>query len=125
MGTGGASAAVERVQKAKVCPGPVALENLDDGKPNTAAHGFARVGPARPGQLIYYFQAVDRFRHLADRETHLSALKFVNLSKCAGLQGMFGSFLGMRVRLTKKVLSPELVQEATGEIVGLPLPSPG
>ena len=30
---------------------------------------------------------------------------------------MFGAFVGMRVRLTKKVLEPELVQEATGEIV--------
>ena len=48
----------------------------------------------------------------------MDALKFVNLSKTAGLQGMLGGYLGMRVRLKKKVLGPELVQEATGEIVG-------
>ena len=33
--------------------------------------------------------------------------------------GMLGVYLGMRVRLTKKLLPPELVQEATGEIVGI------
>ena len=33
--------------------------------------------------------------------------------------GMLGIFIGMRVRLTKKVLPPEIVQEATGEVVGL------
>ena len=43
----------------------------------------------------------------------------MNLSKRAGLLGMLGVFVGMRVRLTKKVLPPELVQEATGEVVGI------
>ena len=32
---------------------------------------------------------------------------------------MLGVFAGMRVRLTKKICEPELVQEATGEIVDL------
>ena len=35
------------------------------------------------------------------------------------MHGMFGVFLGMRVRSTKKILGPELVQEATGEVVGI------
>ena len=33
--------------------------------------------------------------------------------------GLLGLFLGMRVRLTKKIKAPELVQEATGEVVGI------
>ena len=44
---------------------------------------------------------------------------FVNMSKSAGLMGMSAIFVGMRVRLTKKILPPELVQEATGEVVGI------
>ena len=49
----------------------------------------------------------------------MEALKFVNMSKSAGLMGMAPIFVGMRVRLTKKILPPELVQEATGEVVGI------
>ena len=40
-------------------------------------------------------------------------------SKSAALLGMLGVFIGMRVRLTKKLLPPELVQEATGEVAGI------
>eukprot|EP00973_Karenia_brevis_P069550 9669862-Karenia_brevis.AAC.1 len=65
------------------------------------------------GQLVYYFQAVDKFRHHQHRDRHMEALMFVNLSKSAGLLGMFAGYLGMRVRLKKKTLPPELVQEAT------------
>ena len=50
---------------------------------------------------------------------HLKALKFMNLSKSNGLPGMCAAYLGMRGRLTKKVMGPELVQEATGEVVGI------
>ena len=94
--------------------GPVAACNTAEGKPDRTS---APTGTDR-GQLVYYFQAVDRFKHLQDREMYLRALRFVNLSKSAGMHGMFGVFVGMRVRLTKKILGPELVQEATGEVVG-------
>ena len=33
--------------------------------------------------------------------------------------GMLGVFIGMRVRLAKKLLPPGLAQEATGEVVGI------
>ena len=104
---------------AAACPGPQALMNDTDGKPDAAAHGFHKPAPGRQGQLVYYFQAVDRFKHQQARERYVAALKFVNLSKSANLQGMFGGYIGMRVRLLKKTLPPELVQEATGEIVGI------
>ena len=126
----GASAAIQweqvaRMQQlqvlisARYCLGPVARMNKDDGSPDSAKHGLAKKTAGVDGQLVYYFQAVDRFRHHQPRELYIDALKFVNLSKSAGLLGMFSGFLGMRVRLKKKVLPPELVQEATGEIVGI------
>ena len=117
------------VNSARVCAGARACVNLSTGKPDyTRVHSMAvrSEGPPadvrqspKPGQLVYYFQAVDRFKHRQSREVHMEALKFVNMSKSAGLMGMLGVYVGMRVRLTKKVLPPELVQEATGEVVGI------
>ena len=102
-------------QMARRCCGPVALRNQADGTPDAQA-----TLQTRPqGQLVYYFQRVDRFKHPQTIEQHMHTLRFVNLSKCAGLHGMLGLFVGMRVRLTKKQLGPELVQEATGEVVDL------
>ena len=81
--------------------GHVAICNKADGKPD-----LSRTVPGQSnGQLVYYFTAVDRFKHNyynRDRATRLRALASVNLSKSAGLPGMCGTFLGMRVRLTRK-----------------------
>ena len=68
---------------------------------------------------MYYFQRVDRFRHPVGKEQRVRALQYVNLSKSAGFHGILGVFGGMRVRLTKKVMGPEIVQEATGEVVDI------
>jgi hypothetical protein len=90
------------LQMASKSTGPVAACNKADGK-----HDLHRTVPGqRQGQLVYYFTAVDRFKHNhynRDRDTRLRALAFVNLSKSGGLPGMCGTFLGMRVRLTRKV----------------------
>ncbi len=67
----------------------------------------------------YCFQAVDRFKHPQPRERLREALEFMNLSKTKGMHGLFLVFVGMRVRLTKKVCPPELVQEAVGTVVGI------
>ena len=104
---------------ARVCPGPRALFNREDGQPDLRRHGFSAAHSGARGQLVYYFQAVDRFKHHQDRDMYLEALKFMNLSKSNGLPGMCAAYLGMRGRLTKKVMGPELVQEATGEVVGI------
>ena len=104
---------------ARVCPGPVALANTLDGTPDTARPGFTTAKHRHQGQLLYYFQAVDRFKHAQARDVHLAALRFVNQSKSARLAGMVGVHLGMRGRLTKKVYPPLLVQEATFEVVGI------
>ncbi len=105
------------VTSAQSCDGPRAKCNLDNGKPDLSHHGMFS---SRGGQLVYYFQAVDRFPHKDyHRDAYIQALKFVNQSKSANMQGMPGFYIGMRVRLTKKILQPVLVQEATGEIVGI------
>ena len=90
------------LQMASRSKGPVAACNQVDGMPNVSR----TVPGQKQGQLVYYFTAVDRFKHNQynmDKETRLRALAFVNLSKSAGLPGMCGTFLGMRVRLTRKV----------------------
>ena len=103
------------LRAAKFSSGPTALCNDEKGTPDntcTSSHGGR-------GQLVYYFQAADRFKHPQCRDQYLRALlRSVNLSKSAGLHGVLGLYFGMRVRLTKKLLGPELVQEATGEVVG-------
>ena len=103
------------LRMARLSRGPEAYCNTPQGSPDCT-----RVPRARPvGQLVYYYQAADRFNHPQDRQRHLEALRFVNLSKSAGLHGMCPVYIGMRVRLTRKVLAPELVQEASGEVINI------
>ena len=101
------------LRMARQCQGPRALQNTTTGEPCEPPSDIA----AANGQLVYYFQRVDRFKHQYSREQYEKTLRGVNLSKSAGLHGVLGLFVGMRVRLTKKVLAPELVQEAPGEVV--------
>ena len=109
------------LRAARFCKGPRALCNTDAGLPDLRCEKKEEEEPtvASTGQLIYYFQAVDRFKHVQPRDIHLKALHFVKLSQSANLHGVVPVFPGMRCRLTKKVLAPELVQEATGEVVGI------
>ena len=78
------------VASARVCPGARAAANDDSGKPDlkrmdqTSSCGDRLAAaihqPSSQGQLVYYFQAVDRFKHRQKRDVHIEALKFVNLS---------------------------------------------
>ena len=99
-------------QLARRCRGPKALFNKPDGKPDETSAPPAE----QPGQLVYYFQRVDNFSHHVGREEHMRALRVVSLTTTTGLHGMLGLYIGMRVRLTKKIYAPEIVQEATGEV---------
>jgi len=105
------------LRMAKQSRGPHALQNTASGEPSETQPSHGDGSPQ--GQLVYYFQRVDRFKHEYGRQYYEHALRSVNLSKSAGLHGLLGIFLGMRVRLTKKILAPELVQEASGEVVGI------
>lgn len=107
------------LQSARHSVGPVALQNTVGGIPDEKSAPFVKDTASALGQLVYYFQAVDKFRHPQDRSRYMESLRVVNLSKTCGLMGMLAVFLGMRVRLKKKILAPELVQEATGEVVGI------
>ena len=69
--------------------------------------------------IWYCIQAVDHFRHEQPKERYREALEFMNLSKTANLHGLLLVYIGMRIRLTKKIFPPKLVQEATGEVVGI------
>ena len=66
--------------------------------------------------------AVDVIKDFADDvgHVHRRALKQPNMSShTANLMGILPLFLGMRVKVTKKILPPEIVQEATGEVIGI------
>ena len=103
------------LRMARQCPGPRAMHNLPSGAPCAASAAIDRA----QGQLVYYLQRIDRFKHEREQQHYDQALRSVNLSKTAGMHGLLGVFLGMRVRHTKKILAPELVQEAPGEVVGI------
>ena len=72
------------------------------------------------GQLVYYVQAADVPVHYALRHRKdllLQACNVSQMTQTGGLMSVLPLYLGMRVKLTKKILPPELVQEASGEIV--------
>ena len=68
---------------------------------------------------MYCFRAVDKFDHFEPDKTYKEALEFLNLSKTKGMHGLLLVYMGMRVRLTKKMCPPDLVQEAVGIAVGI------
>ena len=76
-----------------------------------------------PGQLLFYVQAVDvcNVRAYAHRhDVYKQALRVSNMaSGTNGLIGMLPWFMGMRIKLTKKIQPPELVQECPAEVVGV------
>ena len=68
----------------------------------------------------YCFQAVDRFKHPHQpAERYREALEFTNLSMTKGMHGILSIFIGQRMRLTKKICPPELVQAATCTVIGI------
>ena len=79
------------------------------------------------GQLLYYVQAVDVSNDAAFRDrqgVYHEALSVANMtSGTCGLMSFCPFFMGMRMKLTKKIMAPELVQEAGGEVVGCGLSS--
>ena len=104
---------------AAVTPHPRALWNDASGKPSDASmDGIKFLGDT--GQLVYYVQAADVpvERALRGRkDLILQACNVPQMTQTGGLMSVLLLFLGMRVKLTKKIMPPELVQEASGEIV--------
>ena len=75
------------------------------------------------GQLLFYVQVVDvcnvqAYAHRPDLYTQ--ALNVANMaSGTNGLIGMLPWFMGMRIKVTKKIQPPDLVQECPAEVVGV------
>ena len=75
------------------------------------------------GQLLFYVQAVDvcnvqSYAHRQD--VYTQALNVANMaSGTNGLISMFPWFMGMRIKLTKKIQPPDLVQECPAEVIGV------
>ena len=132
---------------AALSSGPVAYQNTRHGAPQLLSWSFPPAAARRKtsaimevfdapgiaarlksylqdvGQLLFYTQAVD-IPHAAAYKSRRSvfeqALGVANMaSATAGLMSVFPFFHGMRMKLTKKIMAPELVQEAPGEVVGV------
>ena len=52
---------------------PAPVNKKDDGKPDLSHHGFGKAQSGARGQLVDYFQAVDRFKHRQDRDMYIEA----------------------------------------------------
>jgi hypothetical protein len=100
---------------AQLSCGPRALWNSADGTPAVDSCPRER----STGQLVYYFQRVDKVVHPLPRAEYLRALSEVNLTTTEGMHGVLGVFVGMRVVVKAKVLEPDVVTGATGEIVDI------
>eukprot|EP00435_Cladocopium_sp_Y103_P038972 s119_g10.t1 len=91
-----------------------ALESLAD---LLTSFSFAK------GQVIYYAQAVDLVHQkdfFADQSVLQECLAITNMaSKTCNLMSFCGLHVGLRVKITKKLMAPELVQECPAEIIAI------
>ena len=75
------------------------------------------------GQVIYYAQAVDlvhQKEYFADQSVLRECLSITNMvSKTCNLMAFVPLHVGLRVKITKKLMAPELVQECPAEIVAI------
>ena len=129
------------VHSARLSLGPVAYQNTRSGAPQRLRWDFPPAASSRaraslgekvharlaaylqvPGQLLYYVQAVDIPHQHAYKDrtaVYQQALEVANMTVTCGLMSVFVFFHGMRMKLTKKIMAPELVQECPGECVGV------
>ena len=74
------------------------------------------------GQLICFAQRVDRphmQQYAGDVNLLRHALQIVNMTETAKLMGFCGLYKGMSVKITHKIMPPDIVQEATAEVVDI------
>ena len=75
------------------------------------------------GQLLFYVQAVDVCNVKAYAHRHDVYTQAMNVANMAsgtnGLIGILAWFMGMRIKLTKKIQPPDLVQECPAEVIGV------
>ncbi len=128
------------MRNARESLGPRALQNTREGKPkwlwNTfcpylcrqatrLADIFARVigrKMGQPGQLVCFAQRVDRpqvQQFASDVVLMRKALEIVNMTDTGKLSGLCSMYIGMPMKVTTKVLPPDIVQEATAEVLGI------
>ena len=74
--------------------------------------------------MLFYVQAVDRPNHHCTRDEHFQMLQVPSLSDTKKHIGILPLHLGLRVRLTKLILAPELTPEREGIVVGIELRPP-
>ena len=104
---------------AAITPRPRAMWSDAFGKScNMSVDGMPSLD--KTGQLVYCVQAADvpvhhSLRHRKD--LLLQACNVAQMTQTGCLMSVLPLFLGMRVKLTKQIMPPELLQEASGEVV--------
>ena len=132
-------------ESAKNSFGVAALQNTVDGRPVRLLRHFpaavsrsfnSRFGRAfdaaadvltsflfARGQVIYYAQAVDlvhQKEYFNDKSVLRECLAITNMaSKTCNLMSFCPLHVGLRVKITKKLMAPELVQECPAEIIAI------
>ena len=79
----------------------------------------AKQSAKRCKQILYYIQAVDKPSRSCSEKEHSLLLQTASLSDTQKLMGLLPLHKHQRVRLTKKVSAPQLVQEREGHICGI------
>ena len=70
--------------------------------------------------MVFYVQAIDVSKDKLDAEDYKKMLEFANYNDAGHAMGMLGVYVGMRVRLDRKISQKHgLVQGAEGEVVGV------
>ena len=132
-------------ESARAAFGPTATVNTTQGKPQVVRRGFPpyvsksfnlQYGSVfrrrsfllesllhEQGRLLYYVQAVDLV-HQAEFANDKSVLReILSITNMATKTGNLMSFLplhvGLKVKVTKKLLPPEIVQECPAEIIAI------
>ena len=70
-------------------------------------------------KVLFYIQAIDRPLRRCTAEEHTELLKTASMSNTSKLMGLLPIHIGLRVRLTRKISAPQLVQEREGTVVGI------
>ena len=74
----------------------------------------------RKRQMVFYIQAIDVSKDKLGAEDYKKMLELTNYNDAGHAMGMMGVYVGMRVRLDRKISQKHgLVQGAEGEVVGL------
>ena len=120
-------AAWQALKKTQVKPGDTRLSNAGDfyecsysWEIVSLAQQLRPIDSAKKtNHILYYIQAVDRPARQCSEKEHRQLLQTASMSDTNKLMGLLPIHIDMVVRLTSKIVAPDLVQEREGTVVGI------